>query len=181
MELFTECGIVIEPIFSSSTVASTREYEYPTNAVGIKRIEYNGKKLFPITMRDDDTLTLQNEVTTDTGEPVYYSIFNETLYLRPIPDSVGTLKVFAHCEPQAVTSSSTLEVPTFTHTALVDFVIAEMAAKDLNFNMAQYYMDKWQNIHIPRFKKRLKIAKRADANAQVQVEEMYAWGSVGAQ
>jgi hypothetical protein len=181
LQLFTELGMVIENTFTTSTVASTREYAYPSNASTIRRIEYNGKKLFPITFRDDDSLTNQNEVTTDTGTPEYYEIFDSTIYLRPIPDTVGTLKMFANCEPQAVTTNSTLEIPSFTHGALVDYVVAEMAAKDLNFNMAKYYRDIWQNIHIPSIKKRIKLNRRGDAFAVVQSEELLPHGSLGAQ
>ena len=181
LELATECGMAIENTYSTSTVASTREYAFPSNAQSIKRIEYNGKKLFPISFRDDDSLTNQNEATTDTGTPEYYEIFDSTIYLRPIPDSVGTLTMYAHSEPQAVTTTSTLEIPSFTHGALVDFVVSEMAAKDLNFRMADYYMNRWESIHIPRIKKRLKLNKRGDAFAVVQCEELLPHGSLGAQ
>lgn len=181
MELATECGMVIENTLSASTVIGTRQYAMPSNALSIRRIEYNGKKLFPATFRDDDSLTLQNEDTTDTGEPIYYQVFDSTVYLRPIPDAVGTLSMYANCEPQAVTITSTLETPTFTHGALIDFVISEMAAKDLNFRMADFYQNKWQNVHIPRIKKRLKLNRRGDSFAQVQVEELLPYGSLGGQ
>lgn len=181
LELFAECGMVIENTFSTSTVASTREYALPSNAASIKRIEYDGKKLFPITFRDDDSLTNQNEATTATGTPEYYSIFDSTVYLRPIPSAVATLTMYANCEPQAVTTTSVLEIPPFTHGALVDFVTAEMASKDLNFQMANYYMNKWQNVHIPRIKKRIKLNKRGDGFAIVQSEELLPHGSLGAQ
>jgi len=181
LELATECAMAIENTYSTSTVAGTREYAFPTNAASIRRIEYAGKKLFPITFRDDDVLTSQNEATTDTGTPEYYEIFDSTVYLRPIPDSVGTLTMYANCEPQSVTTTSTLEIPSFTHGALIDFVVSEMAAKDLNFNMARHYMDKWQGVHIPRIKKRLKLNKRGDAFAVVQSEELLPHGSLGAQ
>lgn len=181
MELFLECGMVIENTFSTSTTSGTREYAFPSNAASIRRIEYNGKKLFPITFRDDDSLTLQNEVTTDTGEPVYYEIFDSTIYLRPIPDAIGTLKLFANCVPQTVTTTSTLETPDFTHGAIVDFVVSEMAAKDLNFKMADNYQNKWINVHIPRIKKRLKLNKRGDAFSIVQSEELLPHNTLGAQ
>jgi hypothetical protein len=64
---------------------------------------------------------------------------------------------------------------------LIDFGVAEMAAKDLNFEMAKYYMDKWQNVHIPRIKKRLRLNKRGDAFSIVQSEELLPHNSMGAQ
>jgi len=182
LELFTECGFTIENIYQTTSTASTGEYALPSNAGQVKRITYDGKKLFPITMRDDDTLTLQNQATTDTGEPEYYYIFNDTIFLRPIPDTSSVaIKIFTFAEPQAVTASSTLEVPTWTHNAIVDFVVSEMAAKDQNFQMAQYYQNKFQNVHIPRIKKRLKLIKRGDSFNIVQSEELHPYGTVGGQ
>lgn len=181
LDLYNECGMVVERTFSSSTVIGTREYAYPTNARAIKRIEYNGKKLFPITLRDDDSLTLQNEETTDTGEPIYYSIWDSNIMLRPIPDAVDTLTVYALCEPQVITSSSTMEVPTFTHGAIVEYVAAQMAAKDQNWKMHDAFDTRWRNIHIPAFKKRLRLNKRGDAFSIVQIEELLPVGSLGSQ
>lgn len=182
LELYTECGIVIETTFSSSTVIGTREYAFPTNAKAIKRVEYNGKKLFPITLRDDDSITLQNQSTTDQGEPEYYEIWNSTIMLRPIPSEVGTLTVFANCEPQEITASTTtMEVPSFTHGAIVEYVTAQMAYKDKNFAMHDALESKWLNVHIPRIKKRIRFNKRGDGFAVVQSEELLPHGSLGSQ
>tara|TARA_R110000868_G_scaffold62962_3_gene189963 strand:- start:18163 stop:18813 length:651 start_codon:yes stop_codon:yes gene_type:complete len=181
LELYLECGLVIERTFSSSTVIGTREYAYPTNARAIKRIEYNGKKLFPISQRDDDSLTLQQDDTTATGEPVYYEIWDNTLMLRPTPSAVGTLTVYAHCEPQEITSTSVMEVPSFTHGAVVDFVTGQMAMKDKNFDTHGVLDARWTNSHIPRIKKRLKLNKRGDGFAVVQSEELLPHGSLSGQ
>src|SRR4051812_19245005 len=101
----TKC---IERVYQASTVAGQQEYSYPTNTIAIKRVTCNGIKLEPIDFRDDDTLTLNNDASVTTGAPQYYAIWNNTLYLRAIPDDVYTLKIFSINEPQAVTSTSTL-------------------------------------------------------------------------
>lgn len=181
MKICTEVGMVIETPFTTNTVIGTQEYVFPSNAIDIKRITFNGKKLFPITMRDDDSLTIQNQATTDSGEPIYYYTFNRTIYLRPIPNTVGTLKIFAHCSPDTVTITSVLEIPLFTHDPLVNFVVSEMAAKDQNFKMAQYYRDIFRNEDIPEIKKRARLMKRADGFAVVQSEELLPHAYLGAQ
>jgi hypothetical protein len=137
----TKC---VERVYSTSTVASQQEYDFPTATISIKRIQYNGKKLKQVTMREDDTITGLDQSTTDTGTPQYYFIWNETIYLRPLPDGIGTLKIWTYNEPQALTISSTLEVPTQFHYDLVDYMVSEMAAKDLNFTAAQFYQSKWE-------------------------------------
>lgn len=143
LELATE-ALLIERVFTTSTVASQQEYDFPTNAISIKRITYNGKKLVPITFREDDVLTVLNQATTSTGDPTSYAVWNNVFYLRPIPASVQTLKVWAYVEPQAVASSSTLEIPTEFHMSIVNFILAEMSAKNKNYEGAQYYRSLWE-------------------------------------
>ena len=163
----SEC---IERVYSSSTVASQQEYDYPTSAMGIKRIQYAGKKLKLITMRDDDSITGLNQSTTETGTPQYYFIFNEVIYLRPLPSAVGTLKIWTFNEPQQLTTTSTLEIPTQFHMDLSNYVVSEMAAKDLNFTTAQYYFGKWEKTKLAA-KRWQQKKRRADSFASVQDEE----------
>ena len=160
----------IEGLYSTSSVISQQSYALPTNAISIKRILYDGKKLMPINFRQDDAITGLNQTTLSTGAPQYYYIWQETFYLRPIPDSVKTLSIYTYNEPSVITAASTIEIPTQYHMALVNFITAEMAAKDMNFSAAQYYMDKWERAKIAakRFEQK---RKRGDAFSYVQNEE----------
>jgi len=167
-------ALVIERTYTTTTVAGTQEYSYPTNTISIKRVTYNGSKLQPITFREDDALTGYNQGTSTQGTPQYYAIWNETLYLRPIPDSAVTLKVFSYSEPQSISITSTLEVPSLFHMDLLDFVNAEMAAKDENWRKADYYMDQWMNNPLKGLqaaKRWSQKKKRGDSFAGVQDEE----------
>lgn len=164
---FTKC---IEVIYSTATVVGQQEYQYPTSTIAIKRIQYNGRKLKPVTMREDDSITGLNQSTTDSGTPQYYFIWNEILFLRPVPDTVGTLKIFSYNEPQALTASSTLEIPTQYHTNLADYMASEMAAKDLNFTAAQFYSNKWEKFKVQARQWETK-KKRTDSFSAVQDEE----------
>lgn len=184
LEVVRECGLVIEKKYQATTTAGVGEYSFPTNAIGLKRVTFNGKKLGVITFREDDSLTIENQLTTATGEPSYYAIWSDVIYLRPIPSSAGTLQIFATANPQAVTDTSALEVPTNIHGGIVDAVVADMAAKDQNFEMARYYRNLWDNPdtgHKAQFRRFLRRNKRADAFAVVQVEELLPYGSLGSQ
>ena len=168
LEMATETAC-IERVFTTSTVAGKQEYDWPTNATTIKRITVNGQKLIPITFRDDDALTLLNSAVQDSGQPQYYTVWEEVFALRPIPASVQDIKVYATVEPQEVTDTSTLEIPTAFHNSILHYVVAEMAAKDENFTTAQYYQAKWVQ-GIGRMKRFMKKMKRGDSFASVQDE-----------
>ena len=163
----TKC---IERVYTTSTVASQQEYSYPTSAVSIKRITYEGKKLQAITMREDDAITGLNQATTDEGTPQDYAIWNETIYLRPSPSAVGTLKIFSINKPQQVTITSTIEVPDQFHMGLVDYILERMAAKDRQIDLAKYYHDLWEKTKVEAMKWH-KRNKRGDSFASVQDEE----------
>lgn len=135
---------VIENTYTTTTVASQQEYTFPTNAIAIKRITWNGMRLTPITFREDDWLTGFNAATTSTGTPSSYAIFDRVIYLRPLPSAAYTLKLFTFDEPGEVSSTSTLDVPTDLHLELTSFLLWKMSLKDQNFDAAQYYEQQWK-------------------------------------
>jgi hypothetical protein len=180
LELVRECKLVIQKKYTATTTAAVGEYSFPTNAVSLKRVTFDGKKLNEITMREDDSLTLQNQLTTDTGAPEYYYVWSDVIYLRPIPTSVGTLTIFAEANPQEVTSTSSLEVPANIHMGIVDYMAAHMAAKDLNWTFYDKFIDAWSR-HKLEFRAFLRKNKRADGFVVVQSEELLPHGSLGSQ
>jgi hypothetical protein len=164
-------ALPIERTYSTTSVASQQEYSFPTNLMAIKRITYGGNKLLPITMREDDALTLNNQSTTATGTPQYYWIWNRTISLRPIPSSSGeTIKIWAISRAQPVTSTSTLEIPTEYHMDLVNYVVSEMYAKDKDLVSAKYYKELWHKA-IQDAKRWVRMSKRRDSFAAIQDEE----------
>lgn len=144
MELATD-AFMIERVFTASTAIGVQEYEYPTYAFAINRITYDGLRLSKIDFRQDDLLTIFNQATTATGRPQYYAEFNQIFYLRPIPDAIATLKVYAFVEPQAITASSSLEIPSEWHAAIINFILREFSAKNKNYDGATYYDRLWQS------------------------------------
>lgn len=163
----TKC---IERVYTTTTVASQQEYDYPTNTTDIKRVTYDGNRIDPITFDEADQVTLNNSSITTVGSPVGYAIWNETLYLYPTPSEAKTLKIYSVNEPQDVsTITSTLEVPTWTHPALVNYCLSAMYAKDKDFASAKYYKDLWMS-DIQAIKRKMAKKKRGDRMASVKDE-----------
>lgn len=178
LELSQACPI-IEAVYSTTSVASQREYSYPSNTSLIKRIEFNGKKLAPITFRDDDAVTGLNAATTSTGTPDFYATWNRTLYLRPVPATAAlTIKIFSINEPQVMTTSSALEVPSLFHMDIVDYVVSQMAYKDENTRVGQLYEGRWERAKA-RAVAWCRKRKRGDSFAAVQSEEQHAASQFG--
>lgn len=172
----TEC---IERTYETTTVIDQQEYNYPTNIISIKRITYNGRKLEPVTFREDDRLTLYNQATTQSGTPQYYTIFNETIALRPIPDDVQELKVWGTSEPQIIDSiQAPLEIPSRFHYGITDFVSAYLAEKDQNFSFATNLLQRWADFKV-KAKQDFRRSKRGDSFSHVQSEEALSTSILG--
>ena len=165
-------GLVIEAKdTSTTTVAGTQGYALPSLFIDVKRLEYDGQKLQPIDFRQDDQITLLNSATATQGTPQYYTLWNDTVYLRLIPDAAETLTFYGHKEATLLTTASTtLSVPVRYHIRLIDYVVAQMAAKDGNWPMYDRYIGAWDKTveKVRQIKARL---KRADGFAVVKDEE----------
>lgn len=170
---------LIETTYSTTTVAGQQEYSYPARTIAIKRVTYNGRKLHPISFREDDTLTAFNQATTATGEPQFYAVWNETIVIRPIPNGAETLKIYSINEPDEVTSTSALEVPSVWHLALADFVLAAMAGKDKNHQAADKYQALWDR-NVERAKRWQRIRLRGDAFYSVKDDDAFTTNYIGA-
>lgn len=162
---------VIERIYTTTTVASTQAYDFPTNAMSFKRVTWNGRKLALIDMREDDAITGMNQATTDTGDPEVYWIWNRAIYLRPIPSSAQTLKMWSFNFPSEVSTTSTLEVPEQFHLKLANYVNQQMAVKDQNFIAAKYYGTLWEKDKLD-VKRTMRKLKRGDGFSSTKDENM---------
>lgn len=158
-------------VISGGTVAGTQAYAFPTGVLDLKRVEVDGQRLDKIDLRDDDDITVFNSNTTEQGTPQFYWVWDETIYLRPIPDtSALQIRLFYYAEPALVTSASqVLEVPAVHHTRIVDKVVGEMVAKDGEKN--NYYLNKWDEVHMPAMLKWVRKRKTGDGFSVVKDEE----------
>lgn len=155
---------MLEGVTTTTSTSGTQTYAYPTGVLEIKRVEYNGQKLEFIDFRQDDSLTLYNSNTTDTGTPIYYYDWANTLYLRPIPSTSSVqIRIHYYKLPTAVTTAAqVLEVPALFHMCIVDFVAGELAMKDQNMAIARSYSDKWYNVHLPNMKNWVRKRRTGD-------------------
>lgn len=161
----------IENCYSASSVDGQNEYSYPSKAIAIKRVTYDGVKLDPIDFRLQDTLTLNNATTGTQSDAKYYSIWDDTLYLFPTPDEDNkTIKIFSYDEPDVVTSTSTLDVPTRYHVDIIDYVVAQMFAKDQNTPLVSYHIGRWNDAVMTAVKYQAK-RKRGDGMPVVKNED----------
>lgn len=127
------------------SVQGTQSYAYPARAIAIKRVVYDGKRLEPITMREDDRLTFFDSANTAQGEPNHWYDWGNTIYLRPIPDSSAkVIGVFVFREHDTVTAGSTLEIPSQWQPKTIDYLVAKMALKEKNYVVADRYDLNWQ-------------------------------------
>ncbi len=178
LELAQE-SLCIRRVYTTPTVASQQEYAKPTAALSIKRITYEGQKVFKITDREDDSLTLNNQTTTATGTPQYYWEWGTNIELRPVPDGIGTLKIYTYDMPQTVTQSTVLDVPERYHAKLSNYMLAYMAEKDKNFQASGNYRQQWEKDKqdAKRYEKKF---LRGDAVAHVTDEDSLPQTYIGA-
>lgn len=166
---------------SITTVAGTRAYPFPTNVIDVKRVEYDGRRLTKIDVNEDDILTALSADTTTQGTPAYYFIWNDTIYLREIPDAEETLTLYGHKLPTALSTSpisTSLSVPTRHHTKLVLFLQAHFAGKDKDYDGFQILLARWDK-EVEAARKYEARRKRVDAFAYVKDEESQVMSQLG--
>lgn len=136
---------LIEGHTQINTVASTQTYSYPTNAQQIRDVQYENERLKRITFDEWDAY--RNDDGTYEGRPDRFLVWNQQIYLVPTPDAVGTLDVYFYGEHPFIdnVTQTTIDVPAILHSRLMDGVLADMFAKDLNVQLMQFYERKWEN------------------------------------
>ena len=162
--------IEVAPNSSTSTVVGTRGYAIPSRTLSISRLTYNGSKLQPISFREDDAITSLSEDTTTTGTPLFYELWADTVYLRPVPNAIKVLKFYTYGEPAVLTISDTIETPTRFHMDLVDGVVAELMYKDENAAIGDRYRKRF-DVHLEEARKWQRRRRRGDSFATVKDEE----------
>lgn len=167
-EIVSIIGLLEETDTSTTTVSGTQAYDIPTDAVEIVSLLYNGEMLQRVGFREWE-IEKNSGGTTPSGTPTKYVLWERQVILIPKPDAANTLTFYYRKQQSSLTAATdTLSIPSVLHFRLCDGVIADMAAKDLNFNMAQFYENKWQGVHIPAFYEYLARHKRSGRFGVVQ-------------
>lgn len=135
---------------SITTVIGTQAYNFPTEFEFLVRVTYDGTELELVDPKQWNTFLLSGVFTT--GVPGYYSVWNHQLYLFPTPTAAAAVVIYGEKRQGTIDETTdTINLPTVLHARMLDGVIADMAAKDENIQMAQMYESKWVNVHIPAF------------------------------
>ena len=160
-------GLLIEGKYTTTTVASQQEYDFPTNAINIRRLTYDGKKLHQLTMEEADARYTNTSGTYGTGTPIHYSIWNRVISLYPVPDTALTLAIYTHDNQQTVSNTATISLPAIFHPVIVEGVVAEMAFKDKNFGVADRFRNKFETLKTLRTRE-FRRSRRGDEPAMVK-------------
>jgi hypothetical protein len=130
--------------YTTTSTAGTDELSVPTLAIAIRRIYYNNAALEPISMEERELILGPNDPSTVTGTPDSYCVEGQTIFLVKTPSASSvTIKIWTFDEPNTVTVTSTLDVPTRYHPAIIDFIVFNMYSKDKRFDLAKWHKDMW--------------------------------------
>lgn len=166
-------GFVIEESYTTPAVADTRSYTFPTTTLAIKEVKYDYDKLQKTKLRSDP----KTSTSDPTGTPVAYSVWKNTIYLFPTPDTDGStdasgdrqdyidVKVYKY--PDDITSTSdSIQVPEEYKEDLIFYMLMWMALKDQNTVLSDRYKLLWDE-SVLRAKKQRKKRLRSDSNTRV--------------
>lgn len=139
----TKC---IRNVYTSDSVAGQDEYEKPTRAIGIVAMYYNGVRLTPLSDRERQGILINGSAVNTTGTPKFYTIWGDAIFLTPTPDTaeVSAIKIWSYDEPDTITTSSTIPIPTRYHKDIIYHLLEGMALKDDNFRRAEAYAAKFE-------------------------------------
>lgn len=171
MDLCTEVKCY-ETTASTSSVAGTQTYAYPSGAIEIKRIWYDNQPLELIPEREKDSLQL-NATTQPEGRPTHYRVWGANYRLFPTPDEVKTISLDIVSEPGTVASGTTISsiIPVQFHPRLVNGMVYYMVMKEADDPRITVFENRWLNIDIPWCVAEWRRRKHAGKFPRVRVEE----------
>lgn len=158
-------GWVIEKSLNTTSVAGDRILAYPNNVLGIKELKYDYKQLRKVPLDSDP----KSSVTEPTGKPTSYGIWDKEIFLFPTPITTGDmLEIRVYTLPEVLSSAvSPLNVPVEYQIQLKDYVLAQMAFKDLNIALGSVYIQKWEQ-SVERARQQKRKSERSDKFARVR-------------
>ncbi len=131
---------------STTTVTSgTQGYALPSDWWAIKRIKFDGKKLFQTDFDEIDDREIDE--TDQTGTPSNYYEWNDTIYLIPIPgggDDGKTIRIYYHKQPETVDATDdTLDTKPIYDDIIISYMVYLALIKDSEFDMADYILSEF--------------------------------------
>lgn len=150
-EILSVIGLIEAVDTSIASAVGTQNYAFPTNVVFIKKLLFDGYPIKQTSLRESESLKEGNVVAS--GRPEYWYEWNKTIFFIPIPDQIKTVTSYVEKMHPYIdnTSQTTIDIPAVLHFRMLDGVIADMFAKDLNQGMMSHYETLWNQKHMPAF------------------------------
>lgn len=133
----TKC---LEAISTSTSVSGTQGYALPSDYLALRRLLYDGEKVFKVDFNDMDDANLDE--SEHSGEPTSFYIWNETIYFIPIPNKTGdSIKIYYYKSPETISATTdTLETNSAYDDVIVTYMVYLALLKDKEYEMADYQM-----------------------------------------
>lgn len=151
-EVLSVIGLIEDVDSSITSTAAGQSYGLPADVEFVKHVTYDGYPVTQIQLKDWEKHKEGNQ--TPSGRPEYYFIFDERIWFVPIPDE-DAKQVVLYCEKKHPMidnlAQTTIDIPGVLHFRMLDGVLSDMFAKDLNAQLAAFYENKWQNVHMKAF------------------------------
>lgn len=164
-----------------TTVTATSVYTCPDSWLRISRLTYDGKKLKKGDFTDRDYLDGTNYGSTpQSGQPVMYTEWGQSVYLFPVPDQAKTLGFFGLKAPaQIVTASTVFSIKDESLQQMIpDYALWKSTLKDGDAGRADRYERAW-NANVLRAESMWVDHKAEDRIYAVKDEDEYPGGSLG--
>jgi hypothetical protein len=155
----------IEATFSTVSVSGTRDYEFPTTTISIKRVLYNSKPVEKMELYNDPKTT----TSTPSGEPYGYTVWDNIIVFYPTPSVSGdTITLYTYELPTLLAATTDpMNVPVKYHPHIIDYVLYHMCLKDNNTGLASVYLASWSR-NLDRLKRSHAKEKRTDTFTRVR-------------
>lgn len=144
---------LLEATSTDTSVVGTQAYNYPSDCITIRQVDYDDERLKRITFRQWELYKSQGSGTV-SGTPRFWFTWNRQVNLVPVPAAAGDdIDMYYYQSHPYIDGSTqtTIDIPAVLHPYLVPGVLADMFEKDLNDQAARRNEEKWLNVSIPRF------------------------------
>lgn len=134
----------LEDTETTSASDGTQAYDIPDDFLALRRLTFDGKKLFRVSFQEIDEAEINETDSTATGTPKNFYIWNAQFYLIPIPGSSedgDELIAYYYKWPTTISASdSSLEIESVYDDVVVTYMTYLGLLKDQKFDMADYHM-----------------------------------------
>jgi hypothetical protein len=128
----------------ATSVANQNYLVMPTDVIKMESVYYSDKPLKATSM-DSIQTTVGSTISTDTGDPIWWWIWANRIYMYPVPDnSTTSVEINYIKRPLDVANgASLLSIPDAYYNALAEYVMIKAQELDENLQGAQISKQKY--------------------------------------